>query len=368
VSVIEHDAAPVDWQTNRLSRFEVAAPRHFLLPAILLLVAEEPRHGYSLAKGVQALQVGRVDRPSVYRSLAQLEADGLICSSPESSLAGQGRRVYSLTEQGEQVLRRWMGVIKQERDGLDRVLRRYVATGTVDAVLAEVEGGWHTVTATPWSAVSSTSRIDAPRGSLISSAVTIDAADRPTDDLDADDERITTSRFRLVPERSVVMINARSSVGPITFGAIGVTGIIEASVAGRRVCPAPFPTAHLEIDIEQLRSGNSLYDAELLRRIDARRHPTVTLDLRACTSLGATGRYQLQGEVTFHGVSRPLDGTVSVAMPCEHTLVVRGEQVVDIRDFGVASPTVLMLRIYPDVVVGLQVEAELEDETDLDGT
>ena len=159
------------------------------------------------------------------------------------------------------------------------------------------------------------------------------------------------------------MINARSSVGPITFGAIGVTGFIEAAVTGRRVSPPPQPSAHLEIDVERLQSGNSLYDAELLRRIDARRHPTVSLDLRACTALGSSGRYQLAGEVTFHGVSRPLDGTVSLAMPSDRRLVVRGEQVVDIRDFGIASPTVLMLRIYPDVVVGLQVEAELERQT-----
>jgi hypothetical protein len=47
-------------------------------------------------------------------------------------------------------------------------------------------------------------------------------------------------------------------------------------------------------------------------------------------------------------------------MSTDRRLVVRGEQVVDIRDFGVASPTVLMLRIYPDVEVGLQVEANLE--------
>ncbi|HEY0520793.1 MAG TPA: helix-turn-helix transcriptional regulator, partial [Ilumatobacteraceae bacterium] len=175
--MIEHDAAAVGRQTNRHSRFEVAAPRHFLLPAILLLLAEEPRHGYGLAKGVQALQVGRVDRPSVYRALAHLDADGLICSSPETSLSGQGRRVYSLTEDGEHALRRWMGVIKEERDGLDRVLRRYVATGSVDAVLAEVEGGWHAVTATPWSAVSSTSRIDRSRSSIVSSAATDESAD-----------------------------------------------------------------------------------------------------------------------------------------------------------------------------------------------
>jgi DNA-binding PadR family transcriptional regulator len=375
--VIEHDAAAVEWQPNRHSRFEVAAPRHFLLPALLLLLAEEPRHGYGLAKGVHALQVGRVDRPSVYRALAQLEADGLIGSPPQAPGTGQSRRVYSLTEQGEQVLRRWMGVIKQERDGLDRVLRRYVATGTVDAALAEVEGGWHAVTAARWSAVSPTSRIERGRGSLLSSATN----GLPTDiDIDDDDDEfedgsnghdradIRISRFRVVPDRSVVMINARSSVGPITFGAIGVTGVIEAAVVGRRVCTSPFPTAHLEIEVEQLRSGNSLYDAELLRRIDARRHPIVSLDLRACTPLRSTGRYQLVGEVTFHGVSRPLDGTVSVAMPTDHSLVVRGEQVVDIRDFGVVSPTVLMLRIYPDVVVGLQVEAELEEQSDTAGS
>ena len=46
-----------------------------------------------------------------------------------------------MTPLGERVLREWMSVIKEERDCLGRVLRRYQATGTVDAVLAEVEGG-----------------------------------------------------------------------------------------------------------------------------------------------------------------------------------------------------------------------------------
>jgi DNA-binding PadR family transcriptional regulator len=361
--MIERDAIEVGWQPGRHSRFEVAAPRHFVLPAILLLLSEEPRHGYSLAKGVHALEIGRVDRPGVYRALAQLEADGLVGSAAPAPGATQGRRVYSLTEQGEQVLRRWMGVIKQERDGLDRVLRRYVATGTVDAVLAEVEGGWHTVTAVPWSPVSPTSRIERGHGSLLPTTAS-EPSGNSGDDLTADDPaQITASRFRVIADRSAVMINARSSVGPITFGAIGVTGFIEAPVTGRRICSRPQPAAHLEIDVERLRSGNSLYDAELLRRIDARRHPTVSLNLRACTALGSSGRYQLVGEVTFHGVSRPLEGTVSLAMPSEHRLVVRGEQTVDIRDFGIASPTVLMLRIYPDVMVGLQIEAELDSQT-----
>ena len=40
------------------------------------------------------------------------------------------------------------------------------------------------------------------------------------------------------------------------------------------------------IDVSGLRSGNGLYDAELLRRIDARRFPTATVDLRSCAASG----------------------------------------------------------------------------------
>jgi hypothetical protein len=50
-----------------------------------------------------------------------------------------------------------------------------------------------------------------------------------------------------------------------------------------------------------------------------------------------------------------------VSLPSAGQLVVSGEQVFDIRDFDIASPTVLMLRIYPDVLVQLQVEAEPMD-------
>ena len=47
-----------------------------------------------------------------------------------------------------------------------------------------------------------------------------------------------------------------------------------------------------------------------------------------------------------------------VTQPGPGRLSVTGEQVVDIRDFDIISPSVLMLRIYPDVVVKLYLEAE----------
>ena len=110
-----------------------------MLPAVLLLLSEEPSHGYELVKALRAFRFGDVDRPAVYRALGQLEKDGLVESWSAESKAGQARRVYDLTADGRHALRAWMGILKEERDGLDRVLRRYRATGTADALLAEAE-------------------------------------------------------------------------------------------------------------------------------------------------------------------------------------------------------------------------------------
>jgi PadR family transcriptional regulator PadR len=364
---MEHRGADSAWPVAQHSRFELAPPRRFLLPALLLLLSEEPGYGYNLAKGLEDLRFGRVDRPSVYRALAQLERDGLVDSWAGTPKAGQARRVYGLTEEGQRALRAWMGVIKQERDCLDLVLRRYVATGTVDSALAEAEGGWAAVTGHPWSPVSATSRIERHRHGIPSAVpgsrrreVSSNGRDEPAVPAPSPSAP-TRTRFAVVPDRSVVLIEARSTVGPITFGAVGISGTIEAEVHDGQVQPGRAPSAHLEIDVTGLRSGNGLYDAELLRRIDARRHPVVALDLRGASAVGSLDRFHVDGEVTVHGTTRPIHGTVNVCLPSPGKLVVSGEQVFDIRDFDIASPTVLMLRIYPDVLVQLQVEAEPMD-------
>lgn len=355
-------AAPVD----QASRFELAPPRRFILPAILLLLSERPSYGYALVPGLDEFRFGHVDRPAVYRALAQLESDGLVEASSQSPKAGQARRVYRVTGRGERLLRVWMGVIKEEQDCLGRVLRRYRATGTTDSVLAEVEGGWANALGLGWSSVSSTS-VGGRR------LVPVDG-DWPTLDLDplACSERpvgassgVAASsepgRFRLVADRSVVLIDVRSTVGPLSFGAIGVRGSIDAVVVDGALCTDRPPSARLEVDVSGLSSGNGLYDAELLRRIDARQFPNAVVDLQEWATSGPGARYRLKGALTFHGVTRPAQGTVSVVAVSDRRLIITGEQVFDIRDFAIPSPTVLMLRIYPDVRVRLHVEAELEE-------
>jgi hypothetical protein len=176
------------------------------------------------------------------------------------------------------------------------------------------------------------------------------------------DEKPQLRRFRLDSERSAVLIDVRSTVGPISFGTIGLSGSVEAVLVDGVLQTDILPSGCLTIDVTGLNSGNRLYDAELLRRIDARRFPTASVELRECAPSGPGSRYHLAGELTFHGVTRPAEGTVSVEALSEDRLVIAGEQVFDIRDFAIPSPTVLMLRIYPDIRVRLHAEAVLEEE------
>ena len=352
---------------QRTSRFEPAPPRHFVLPAILLLLSEEPGYGYRLVKDLAELHFGRIDRPTVYRALGQLETDALVESWLEAPSAGQTRRIYGLTPLGGRVLRAWMGVVKLERDGLDRVLRRYQATGTVDAALAEIDGGWAALRST-WSPVAASApahRRRHPPSSSSEARCRVGTV-RPDPHIDP---LVGTRHFRLVPARSLLLVDVRSSVGPISFGTPGVQGVVEADMADVAnladgdgdgdgdgvIRPGSQPTGHVEVALEGLRSGNTLYDAELLRRIDARRFPTASIDIASTTAVGAN-RYRLAGTVSFHGVTRDVEGTVGVDL-VDGRLVVTGEQAFDIRDFDVPSPTVLMLRIYPDVRVRLHIEA-----------
>lgn len=112
---------------NFRCQFATAPPRQFVYPALLLLLAEEPRHGYRLVDALLRLGFGPIDRPSVYRALADLQRDGLLRSWSASPTAGSKRHVYALTEDGFAALADWMAVVDDERASLSAVLKRYDA-------------------------------------------------------------------------------------------------------------------------------------------------------------------------------------------------------------------------------------------------
>jgi polyisoprenoid-binding protein YceI len=164
-------------------------------------------------------------------------------------------------------------------------------------------------------------------------------------------------RFRIIPERSRVWLEATSSVHPIHGEASGLSGSIDVQFDGTGLDLSSSPDIKVELPVEQLKSGNRLEDAEMMRRVDARRYPTIRGVVKDMKSQGVDGLYAVTGDLSFHGVTQTVEGEVTVSRPDNGTLVIEGEQQFDIRDYNVSPPKILMLKVHPEVKVRIRVEA-----------
>jgi polyisoprenoid-binding protein YceI len=87
-----------------------------------------------------------------------------------------------------------------------------------------------------------------------------------------------------------------------------------------------------------LSSGNRLEDRELHKRIDARRYPTISGVLTGAVSVADDGRFLVQGDLTFRGVTRSVEDYMTLTVVDDHTIRLQGESTFDVRDFGVEPP------------------------------
>jgi hypothetical protein len=165
-------------------------------------------------------------------------------------------------------------------------------------------------------------------------------------------------RFTVDPERSTVAIEARSSVHPIRGQTNGIVGTVDVAVNGDQLVLSPKPAAHIELPVGQLSSGNKLYDGELHRRIESRRFPVIVGDL-AQVRRADDGGFRVSGALQFHGASNDVEAEIAATVNGDR-LVADWHQVVDIREFGVDPPRILLLRVYPDVGITVHIEASVE--------
>jgi polyisoprenoid-binding protein YceI len=165
-------------------------------------------------------------------------------------------------------------------------------------------------------------------------------------------------RFEIDPERSRVWIDARSSLHPIHSETAGLEGWFEADIqGGGRVNGAVAPRARLELPVARLSSGNPLYDREMRRRIDARRYPTISGDLRLMEEAEGDHRYKISGDITFRGVTKPYEDEMTLTSLDDDTIRLEGQRTFDVRDFGMDPPKILTLRVFPDVTVRVDIVA-----------
>jgi PadR family transcriptional regulator PadR len=116
------EKTPVPQVGNKNS---VARPRHWLEPAILVTLREWNLYGYKLMEQLTAFGFEAMNPGTMYRTLRQMEENGVVKSKWETSQGGPARRVYSITQAGEAYLDLWANSLKQYQQAMDTFFQIY---------------------------------------------------------------------------------------------------------------------------------------------------------------------------------------------------------------------------------------------------
>lgn len=96
-----------------------------LEPALLVLLNDQARHGYPLLADLEKMGMGTIHPSVVYRTLRDMEELEWIQSTWDvDETQGPPRRVYRLTERGEEVLKHWREEMKNIRELLSELISR----------------------------------------------------------------------------------------------------------------------------------------------------------------------------------------------------------------------------------------------------
>src|SRR5436305_3771745 len=99
-------------------------------PALLLLLAERPAHGYELLEQLPELTgERRIDMGNLYRVLRALEEEGFVTSDWRDDAPGPTKRIYELTDTGRRLLDGWAGAMRANQELVSSFLDRYEKGG-----------------------------------------------------------------------------------------------------------------------------------------------------------------------------------------------------------------------------------------------
>jgi len=104
--------------------------KNWLVPVVLLMLRQLSSYGYELMEKMAAFGLNAMNAGTFYRTLRQMEKDGMVSSSWDTSETGPARRVYSITEAGEDYLKFWAESLDQYQRMMDTFFQLYTGQST----------------------------------------------------------------------------------------------------------------------------------------------------------------------------------------------------------------------------------------------
>lgn len=99
--------------------------KNWIVPVLLLMLRELNSYGYELMEKMATFGLGTMNAGTFYRTLRQMEKDGMVSSSWDTSEGGPARRVYSITDAGEAYLSFWAQSLDHYQKMMETFFRLY---------------------------------------------------------------------------------------------------------------------------------------------------------------------------------------------------------------------------------------------------
>ena len=106
-------------------RKAVVRPTNWQEPVIFLMLRQWNSYGYEMMERMREFGLETMNPGTLYRSLKNMEKNGAVKSTWETSEGGPARRVYSITDVGEAYLDFWAKSLEQYQRNVDAFFRLY---------------------------------------------------------------------------------------------------------------------------------------------------------------------------------------------------------------------------------------------------
>jgi len=114
----EENKEPLNAETEAWSK-------NWLVPVLLLMLREWSSYGYELMEKMAAFGLTTMNAGTFYRTLRQMEKNGMVSSNWDTSEGGPARRVYSITEAGENYLKFWASSLEHYQKMMNMFFQLY---------------------------------------------------------------------------------------------------------------------------------------------------------------------------------------------------------------------------------------------------
>jgi PadR family transcriptional regulator PadR len=104
--------------------------KNWVVPILLLMLRQWSSYGYELMEKMGTFGFSMMNPGTFYRTLRQMEKDGMVSSSWDTSETGPARRVYSITATGEAYLKYWAESLNQYQRMMDTFFQLYTGRPT----------------------------------------------------------------------------------------------------------------------------------------------------------------------------------------------------------------------------------------------